>query len=174
MKNKDGQRIGHRVTKAEQALRVTEIHRLLLMQVPRHDILRFVAEKTTWNIAKRSVEYLITKATRLIQQSASVDRELELGLAITQVKDLYGKSVRIQDYKGALSCRKELSELLGLYPAKRMELTGEDSRPMQFIALMPTGPKDRDEWSRQCRQEAAAREQQRQAEPAIGQQAGRS
>lgn len=156
-----GRRIGSRPTKAEQVQRLSQIHTLLINNLSRQDICRYVSEKTTWGLTERTIERYIAGATKMIRASAAFHRDQELGLAIAQVKDIYAKGQRIQDYKTSLSARKELSELLGLYAPKRLEVTGADGGPQEFIALIPQGPQDRDAWSRQCKQEQEQLERQR-------------
>lgn len=53
----------HRPTKAEQEQRLTQIHTLLVSNVARGTICRFVSEKTTWNLTDRSIDRYIAVAT---------------------------------------------------------------------------------------------------------------
>lgn len=159
-------RIGYRPTKAEREQRLSQIHSLLISGASRRHICQFVSEKTTWSLTPRSISRLISAATKLIQVSAAFERDTELGLAITQVKDLYSKSMRIQDYKACLAARRELNELLGLYSPRKVELGGEGGGPMRFIALIPGIQTDKDLWSQQCKQELAEREQRLQEQQA--------
>lgn len=147
-------------TRAEQELRITEIYKLLLMRVSRHDILRHVAEKTTWGIKERTIEYLISKANARFEAHAKTIRDLELGKAIAGLSDLYSRAHRVQDYKTCLAAQRELNELLGLYAPKRLEHTGPEGGPQSFIALIPASPSSREEWTRQCQQELTERETQ--------------
>ena len=165
-----GRRAAPKPTRAEFELRINEIHKLLINQVSRKDIIRYIAEKTTWNLQERTIDRYIQIVTKTIRQAAIVDRELELGLAIQQTKDLYAKTARIQDYRTSLQCRRELSELIGLYAPKRVALTNPEGGPTQYIALIPGQAKDNAEWSEQCRKEQAELERQRQASgsPAVG------
>ena len=146
-----------RVTRAELDFRVTEIYRLLLVGLQRHDIVRFVAEKTQWGIKTRQIENLIQKATARLEEHSRAVRAVELGRAIDRLHDLYGRANRVQDFRTCLSTQRELNELLGLYAPKQVEHLGADGGP-PFIALMPSGPQDLETWSRQCRQEQADRQ----------------
>lgn len=150
-------------TKVEQESRITEVYKLLIIGLARHDILRYIAEKTTWGLAERTVDFLIGKATARFQEHAKTVRDQEIGKAIARMNDLYSRTHRIQDYKTALAAQKELSELLGLYAPKRMELTGPEGGPQQFIAFIPQGPQDREAWSQQAKAELASRQQHQRA-----------
>lgn len=149
--------------KAETEHRITEIYKLLLIGLARHDILRFCAEKTQWGLQVRAIEYLIAKATARLQEQAKYIRDIQLGKAIARMDDLYSRTHRIQDYKTALAAQKELNELLGLYAPKRMEFTGPEGGPQHFIAIIPQGPQDREAWSQQAKAELASRQQQQRA-----------
>lgn len=153
-----GRRTGYKPTKAEHEQRLSQIHALLVNNLSRKDICRYVSEKTTWGLTERSIDRYIAEATKMIQASAAFSRDLELGKAIARINDLYSRAHRVQDYKTCLAVQRELSELLGLYAPKRMEHTGPDGSPQQFIAIMPERPKDMEEWSRQCRPEQEERD----------------
>lgn len=154
-------RTGYRPTKAEIEVRVTEIFKLLLAGVQRHDIRRYVAEKAKWDVPERTLDRYIARATARLQTHAATVRDEELGLAVLQLKDIYSRSYRVQDFKTALAARRELSELLGLYaPPKQVAVTDPDSNAQSFIAIFPQPPSSREEWSRQCRQEFEERERQ--------------
>lgn len=162
MATEQSRRPGRKATKAQQEQRVGEIHRLLLMQVPRRGILQHTAK---WNLSVRSIDALIARATGCIERSAVIDRALELGMAVGQIKDLYSKAIRIQDYKMALAARRELSGLLGLYVPTRPDPTDPEDGTLQYIALIPEPAKDNAAWSAQCLKEQAARDRQRTEQP---------
>lgn len=160
-KHDRGHRIGTRPTKAEIEVKVTEIFKLLIAGVQRHDIRRYVAEKVKWEVPERTLDRYLSRATELIRASAAFDRNTELGRAISRLHDLYSRSYRVQDFKTCLTIQRELNELLGLYAPKRMEVTGADGSPPSFIAIMPAPAQDNETWSRQCRQEREQLEHQR-------------
>ncbi len=148
-----------RPTRAEREQRVGQIFGLLIAGASRRNILQFVSEKTTWNLTERSVDNLIAISTKKIMASAAFTRDLELGLAIAQLHDIYAKSYRIQDYKTCIAARKELSELLGLYAPKQISMTDQDGKTLPFVAIFPAPPADREEWMKKCQAELQAREQ---------------
>lgn len=148
-----GRRTWYRPTKAEIEVRVTEIFKLLMAGAQRHDIRRYVAEKTKWEVPERTLDRYVARATACLRTHAAAVRDEELGLAILQLKDLYGRTYRIQDYKTSLAARKELSELLGLYAPKRVALTDPEGGPQSFIAIMPERAKDNASWSEKCKKE---------------------
>lgn len=58
------------------------------------------------------------------------------GLVIALAKDLYAKVASIQDYETCLAVWKELSELLGLHPARQeMWHCGQLSRRLKYVAI---------------------------------------
>lgn len=156
-----GHRTGYRPTKAEIEVRVTEIFKLLMAGVQRHDIRRYVAEKVKWEVPERTLDRYVARATELIRASAAFDRNTELGRAISRLHDLYSRSYRVQDFKTCLTTQRELNELLGLYAPKRLEVTGADGGPHSFIAIVPEPAPDHETWSRQCQEEQAQLEHQR-------------
>lgn len=111
---------GKKATKAEVEERVTAVFTLTVRGATRDEILRHAAKE--WGLAPRTVDDYIARATDRLKALAVVVREEELGRARAQLHDLYGKSMKVQDYKGALQVRKDLSELLGLYAPRTTKL----------------------------------------------------
>lgn len=142
----------HKPTKAEQIQIVSEIYKILIIGLGRRDISRYLAEKTTWELAERTIDLYIARATKEIAAVAKFSREEQLGKALLRLNDLYVKTTKIQDYKTAICALKELNELMGLYAPKQLELTPGDG-PTSFIAVMPHRPATNQEWEQLCRQQ---------------------
>jgi hypothetical protein len=132
-------------TKAEREFRITEIYKLLLMRVPRHDILRYCAEKTTWNLKERAIQYLITAATARFEEQAVIIRDQQFGKAVASIEDVYARSHRISDYKTCLAAQRELNELLGLYAPKQIKVEG-DGGATRYLVMMPEPATSIEEW----------------------------
>jgi hypothetical protein len=60
------------------------------------------------------VDELIEKARESIADRVAVDRDYQIGRAITRLDGLYAMAIAQQDVKGALSIQKELTRLLSL------------------------------------------------------------
>lgn len=54
--------------------------------------------------------------------------EAEKGRTLARLDDLYCKSIKIQDYKGALSVLKEVGDIIGFKAAQKLEHSGEIKR----------------------------------------------
>ena len=103
-----------RITAAERQQRVGTIIELLLRGVTRREILQYVAKKTNWGVKPRTIDTYLQSANEWITQQSEIDRATELGKAISQLSDLYKRTVMISDYKTALAVRRETNRLLGL------------------------------------------------------------
>jgi hypothetical protein len=101
--------------------RVSEIHQLLLAGVRRREILQF-ASKKQWAISDRAVDEYIARAKEQIRATAEVDRSLELGRAIQRLNDLYRASISNGDHRTALHVQRELSSMLGLSEAAKVNM----------------------------------------------------
>lgn len=148
-------------TRAEREARITEVFKLLIIGLARHDIVRYVADRTIWNLKERAIDYLIARATARFEAHAKVRRDQELGKAIARLNDLYSRTHRVQDFKTCLMAQRELNELLGLYAPKRLEHLGPEGSPQHFIAILPPVAPDHVTWSAQCKQERDELERQR-------------
>jgi len=57
----------------------------------------------------------VVEARQRITIAADYNRDQELGTAIARLRDLYTRSISVQDVKTALAAQKELNRLLKLY-----------------------------------------------------------
>ena len=127
---------GKKATHAEIEERVTVVYTLLIRGASREEILRHGAEK--WTLATRQMEDYLARANRRLKELAAFIREEEIGRARAQLHDLYGKNMKVQDYRSALAVRKDLSELLGLYApvTQRTEHSGPGGGPVQIERVL--------------------------------------
>lgn len=100
--------------------RVTAILTLMTKGARTADILRFCRE--SWQISDRQSAKYIAKAKDHLRESARVDRDAQIGLALARYNDLFREMVRLQDYKGALHAQREICNLLGLSAPTKIDL----------------------------------------------------
>ena len=155
---------GKKATHAEIEERVTVVYTLLIRGASREEILRHGSE--TWSLTTRQVEDYLARARKRFEELAAYVREEEIGRARAQLHDLYGKNMKVQDYKAALQVRKDLSELLGLYAPKteKHEHSGPNGGPLALLVgrLEP----DAEELRRRLLAEAEAAEDRGAPDPA--------
>lgn len=71
-------------------------------------------------IDERDVLAIYKSVEELWRRRGVIDKDLERGKAIAQLDMLFLAAVRIQDFKTALTVRKELNDLLNLKKAPRL------------------------------------------------------
>lgn len=121
---------------AEMTERVNKIYDLIVLGTSRAQILQYVAEKTNWGVAERTVDYYIAKANKRLERAALYHEKRELGKAITRLNLLFLSAMKVQDYQRALAAQRELSILLGLNaPAKADITTGGQRLTLPTIFL---------------------------------------
>jgi hypothetical protein len=96
--------------------RVSAIVDLMLQGWPRRKIIQIIStnEKFLWKVTTRQIDNYIRDAKAIIRESATFDREEEIGAAIERYRQLHASSYMIHDYKTCLAVSRELTELLGL------------------------------------------------------------
>jgi hypothetical protein len=105
---------------------VSTVFGLIVAGCSTGEIVRYVAEKTTWGVARRQIEEYIAAATVQFTELSRASRAAEVGKALARLNDLYGKSMRIQDYKACLAMQKEIGVLLALNAPAATGALGED------------------------------------------------
>ncbi len=117
--------------------RVTTVYGLLVRGASREEILRYGSD--TWGITTRQTEDYLARATERFKALAAFVQAEEFGRARAQLHDLYGRNMKTQDYKAAHAVRKDLSEMLGLYPDSKVkhEHSGPDGSPIQVQRVLP-------------------------------------
>lgn len=125
------------MAKATEAIvqrRVSDIHNLLVAGVRRAQILQYAAEQN-WGLQERQIDTYIARATEQIREDSRIDREKELGRAINRLHNLYQATQREQDHRGSLAVVQQMSQLLGLAAAAKIELSGKDGGPVETRAV---------------------------------------
>ncbi len=123
-----------KATNFEAQKRVNTVYKMLLLGVSRADIIEYSINN--WQISEAQTDVYIGKANELFKVQSQTVRDDEFGKAVARLQNLYEKNMKIQDYKAALATQKELSELLGLYPAKKQEHTGANGAPIKTEATI--------------------------------------
>lgn len=74
----------------------------------------------------------------LNQTPLEPDKTVEYRVAIDQLRDLFEQSYRNGDFKTCIAARKDLSELLDLYPAKTVknEHSGPGGKPIEIKRVL--------------------------------------
>lgn len=123
-----------KATNHEAEKRVNLVYKMLLLGVSRADIIDYATNN--WNIGAAMTDKYIAEANAIFKQQAEYIREDEFGKAVSRLQNLYEKNMKIQDYKAALATQKELNELLGMYPAKKLEHTGANGGAIKWEQIM--------------------------------------
>jgi len=108
-----------KATNAEVKKRIKQVSKMLLRGLSRAEIIQYAAEY--WEIEERQVDTYINRANKGFAKSSIFDTSEQLGIASQRLTDLYGKNMRIDDYKAALAVQKELTRLLGIDAPQRIE-----------------------------------------------------
>jgi hypothetical protein len=123
--------------------RVDELLRIRLDGAEFWDVREYVREKeneegSPWELAEGAsplsdsqIWRLIAKADDAIQASHSRSRRRLVRHHLAQRRNLYAKALLAGDVRTALACKRDEAELLGLYPAKRAEVTGKGGGAIQ-------------------------------------------
>lgn len=109
-----------KVTGVEYNQRIKTIAKLLFRFTTRADVLQYVSEKTDWNISERQVDNYISDAKKLLRKRTDLD--VFVGQLINEFLDLYGRNLKIQDYREAKNLLIELAKLRGAY-TDRVDIT---------------------------------------------------
>lgn len=72
------------------------------------------AVSALWRISKGTAEKLIAEAEERLAQSATINRDAEIGKARRQCEEIYRLAISRNDLRNALAARNELSRLLAL------------------------------------------------------------
>lgn len=73
-------------------------------------------QHAAYGLSRSAMLRMIRRAQDQIARATDYDRRRELALAYRRLRDLYRRSVAVQDCKTALAAQRELNRLLDLYP----------------------------------------------------------
>lgn len=125
--------MGKKATQGEQEIRTAEVYKLLLGGASRAEILARVMPQ--WDISARSVDTLLKRARAKLAQDAEPERAYMRGLAVNRLTEVYKRSMKVQDYRVALSAQKQLSDLLALETPKTLKVVAELLTPADAAQL---------------------------------------
>lgn len=114
--------------------RVNEILAIRLQGGEFPEILQFASEKQ-WGVCERQLRNYIAKSDELLAQTLEQDRVRLFNRHVASRRALYARCMAINDYSNARQVLKDEAELLGLYPAKRTELSGPGGGAIPFVEL---------------------------------------
>lgn len=94
--------------------RVGVIFDLLTRGISTSDIMRYVSEKTDWNVQERQITNYITKArARYRETFTNNNEEIEAGKAKARLELCYRKAIKDEDWRLASQITKDINELFG-------------------------------------------------------------
>jgi len=101
-----------KATRAEVEARTNDVFKLILAGEDHARITAYAAEK--WQLSARQSRTYISRATVRLAEHGQVNRQTEFSRAMARLNDLYAKTVKLQDYRTALSIQKEINSLMQL------------------------------------------------------------
>jgi hypothetical protein len=110
--------------------RVEEILGLKLLGAVYVDLRRH-ADEQKWGVSTRQLQRYVAQADKRIAAAVERDRDKLFAHHFVARRALYARAVAVSDYSTAARILKDEAELLGLYPAKKTELTGADGKPLE-------------------------------------------
>ena len=112
-----------KATDLEVQMRVNEIVSMLLQGVTyTPEIVDHCGKE--WGIEKSQAYIYINRAKEIFQEISEHNAKMELGLSLARLHDLYGRCMKVQDYRTCLQIQKEIKELLGIGAAQKIEHSG--------------------------------------------------
>ena len=117
-------------TEVQPELSKCWIFDLRLLGKTMNEISQYGAEQG-WNVGHRQLWKYAEQADAVLAEQLSASREKMFARHLGQRRTLYGIAMQQRDVKAALAVLRDEAELLGLYPAKRTELSGADGGPIQ-------------------------------------------
>jgi hypothetical protein len=131
-----------KASKAIVQKRVEEVLAIRLDGAEFWDVREFVREQeqeegSAWHLTEgqkplsdSQIWRYLAKADKMVAESCRASRKKLLRRHLAQRRNLYAKAVSQGDVKAALAAARDEAELLGLYPARKTELTGKNGAPV--------------------------------------------
>lgn len=126
-----------KATNVEIANRVSKVIDLLIQGAQREDITQFCTNE--YNIKQRQIDEYIKKATSVIMEQVSKDREYNIALSISRYNRLFAKNYRVQDFRECRNVQLAMDKLLGLQ--KHVAVQSEPEQASQQSKLAALKPK---------------------------------
>ena len=120
-------------TQATVRQRVEEVLTIRLLGAEFTDI-RQHASGQGWDVSDRQLWRYVAQGDKLLAQTLEKDREKLFNRHVAQRRALYARAMSVSDFRTALAALKDEGHLLGLYPARKHELTGRGGGPVQLDA----------------------------------------
>ena len=142
------------MAKADKALvarRVDDLLHVLLDGARWWDVLEFVRARekeqaSAWFVADgdnplsdSQIRRYQQAANKQIDESFERSRKKNIRQHVAQVRNLFARAVTTGDLRTALACRRDLGEMMGLYPPKKLASTtadGQDVEPIKIIQVV--------------------------------------
>jgi hypothetical protein len=127
--------------------RVEELRDLIVLGAKFSD-LRKHAESQGWNVNPGQLKRYLLRADKLLDAERERKRRKLFNRSIAQRDALYSRALAVSDYATALRCLQDRDQLLGLYPARQMNVN-RSSRVMvlhvkEEVVTVPNGALDHD------------------------------
>ena len=134
---------GERATKTELRQRVNEVLQMRLAGAEFYDIAQH-AEENGWGVGARQLWRYITEADARLDCILEKDREKLVKRHLAQRHALYARCIAVADYRTCLAILKDEGEMLGLYAAKKHEITGKDGSALGegVVVYVPENNRD--------------------------------
>ncbi|GHU69971.1 hypothetical protein FACS1894184_14790 [Clostridia bacterium] len=84
------------------------------------------AESKNWDVSKRTIDVLITKAKKQIEDEVKDSKAYHLTIATRRLNSLYAAATNIKDYKTALQVQKTINDLFGLNEKQTLNISIDD------------------------------------------------
>jgi hypothetical protein len=115
--------------------RVEEVLQIRLRGAQHTDIVKH-AEEQGWNVGERQLRSYIAQSDEILEETLEKDRQRLLNRHLAQRQTLYAHAFAAADYSTAKAILQDEATLLGLYPAKKQEITGANGGPLQTEVVM--------------------------------------
>jgi hypothetical protein len=120
-----------RATKAELCRRIFEVYKLRLGGAEFPDLREWArSPERGWVVSDGQLWRYIRAADRLCKRHFDGKADHLTARHVLQRRQLYAHAMNGSDYATALRVLQDEAKLLGLYPAKGLELTGKNGAPL--------------------------------------------
>lgn len=109
-------------TAAEHRLRIDIIVELVASGNSRGKIIRYVAEKTNWNVNERTIDNYLKHAYDAFVLKSEIDRKREIGKATAVYDMVLAQGFKLYDLKIVIAAQRAKCELLGLNAPKELRI----------------------------------------------------
>lgn len=108
--------------------RVNTVYAMLLQGFQRKRIIQYVAEKH--DVGERQIDNYIAKARDIMSNDNKVEIELKKSEILSQLYDLYGKNLKIDDFRECRNILNQIAEVLGVKAPAKSEVVVKSEQPL--------------------------------------------